>query len=131
MNNPLLTPVEVQKENEKIIRSLYQELTAGRTVTSLAGDVNASRPSSLKSLMHFFYTLGEAFPEFEINIEDLLMEGERVMVRYTISGIQSGYFLGTSPTFERMAIRVIDIFRLENGQVAEYWEAARQLNALP
>jgi predicted SnoaL-like aldol condensation-catalyzing enzyme len=129
MKNHATAPVEIRSDNEKIIRNLYQEIMEGGAVMVVFGKVNPSGTSSIVSLLHFFSNLAEAFPEFEMKIEDLRVEGERVMVRYAVSGIQRGSFLGNEPTNELMSVRVIDIFRLENGHVAEYWEAARQLNA--
>jgi predicted ester cyclase len=130
MNHPLLTPVEACQDNEKIIRQLYKEMLSARE--GMGGDMDnlLSGPAALKSLRQFIFGIAAAFPTFDLNIEDLMLEGQRVMVRYNISGKQTGNFMGIAPTDEQMAVRVIDIFRLEKGHIVEYWDAARQLSIL-
>lgn len=83
----------------------------------------------LKAFEQFFTVVGEAFPDYELNINSLIAKGDRVMVRYTISGTHKGKFMGMSPTNEKMTITGIDVFRLENGRVIQHWDAAHQMRA--
>jgi predicted ester cyclase len=39
-----------------------------------------------------------AFPDYHVTIEDLIAEGDKVVVRYTARGTHRGVFLGTAPT---------------------------------
>lgn len=89
----------------------------------------ASRPSSLKAFKSFFTAVSAAFPDYDLKIDNILSKGDKVMARYTISGTQKGDFLGIIPTNERTTVTGIDIFRLDNGKVAQHWNATHQLCA--
>ena len=56
------------------------------------------------------------FPEKRFVVEDVLVDGNRAALRVTIQGVPTAH--GQSlPT-------ILEIFRIENGQVAEIWGAA-------
>jgi predicted ester cyclase len=90
----------------------------------------SARPSSLKTFNAFFSAISTAFPDFKLNIDNLVCKGDRVMARYTICGIHKGDFMGKTPTNKQTTIAGIDIFRLDNGKVVEHWDAAHQISAL-
>jgi steroid delta-isomerase-like uncharacterized protein len=57
----------------------------------------------------------------KMTIEDMIAEGDRVVVRLTSSATQSGEFMGMPPTGARYEIPEIHIFRIRDGQVIEHW----------
>jgi predicted ester cyclase len=63
-------------------------------------------------------------------VEDIVAEGDRVVVRWTNSGRHVGDFLGRPPTGHSYAIAGIDIYRIEDGQLAEHWHVIDQLAML-
>lgn len=67
-------------------------------------------------------------PKF--TIEDVVAEGDRVVVRWTNNGTHVGEFLGIPPTGRSFRIAGIDIHRLENGRLAEHWHVVDQLTML-
>ncbi|MFN2614303.1 MAG: ester cyclase [Actinomycetota bacterium] len=54
-------------------------------------------------------------------IEDVIAEGDRVVVRWTNSGTHVDTFLGIPATGRAFTIAGIDIYRLEHGKLAEHW----------
>jgi predicted ester cyclase len=54
-------------------------------------------------------------------IEDLIAEGDRVVVRWTNSGTNVGEFLGAPATNRSFTTAGIDIYRIEDGKLAEHW----------
>lgn len=77
----------------------------------------------IKPLLRFFTALNKAFDHYEVIIENLVAKGEKVMVKYTVSGIQKDHFWGQSPTNKIVKITGLDIFRFDNKKVVEYWNA--------
>ena len=63
-------------------------------------------------------------------IEDIIAEGDRVVVRWTNSARHVGHFLGIPPTGRSCAIAGIDIYRLKDGRLAEHWHVIDQLTML-
>lgn len=124
-------------QNREIVSRLYMEVTTRKpysTVYRTRGSgftqyAISAKPSILKTFNQFFSSVSKAFPEFEVKLDNLSVKEDRVMVRYTILGVQKGTFMGIEPTHQPMSISGIDVFRLDNGRVVEHWEAAHQVNA--
>ncbi|WP_170198359.1 ester cyclase [Streptomyces chryseus] len=64
------------------------------------------------------------------SIDDIIAEGDRVVVRWTISATHSGTFLGIPPTGRSCRFAGIDIFRLDDGRLVEHWHVVDQLSML-
>lgn len=63
-------------------------------------------------------------------IEDVIGNGDKVVVRWTNSGTHVGEFLGMPPTDRTFTIAGIDIYRLQDGKMAEHWHVVDLLAQL-
>jgi len=77
-------------------------------------------------------------PDLEFRFDDVLGEGDQVVVRYTLSGTNTGpSFLTAEPTGEHWEGSGISIYRFEDGKIAEQWDTfdylgvMQQLGLLP
>ncbi|WP_280328736.1 ester cyclase [Pseudomonas sp. BN102] len=61
------------------------------------------------------------FSDFSIKIEEVLQDGDKVIVRSRISGTQSGTFVGVAPTNRRIDIRATDIHEFKDGKIVRTW----------
>jgi predicted ester cyclase len=81
--------------------------------------------------------LRSAFPYFKATLEDIVAEGDRVVIRQTWSGTHQGEFMGVPPTGRTVSFGVIDILRVAGGKCQEHWgqmdtmSLMQQLGALP
>ena len=62
-----------------------------------------------------------SFPDWRERVEDMIAEGDRVVIRVRSTGTQLGGFNGIAPTGKRISIEEIHIFRLDRGKIAEQW----------
>ena len=62
-----------------------------------------------------------AFPDLHTTLEDVLVDGDRVVVRGTDRGTQRGDFMGIPASGREVTTTWIEIFRMENGKAAEGW----------
>ncbi|WP_277554069.1 ester cyclase [Halobaculum limi] len=61
--------------------------------------------------------------QFEFEVDDLIGEDDRVVLRYTLSGRNTGpSFLTDEPTGKSWEGSGISIYRFEDGKVAEQWD---------
>ncbi len=65
--------------------------------------------------------LRSAFPDVHYTIEDLVAEGDKVVVRLTVTGTHQGAFLGLPPTGKPVTMPSMHIFRFADGQIVEAW----------
>ncbi|MEZ4706291.1 MAG: ester cyclase [Caldilineaceae bacterium] len=69
----------------------------------------------------FVSHLRSAFTDLHIAIEDQVAADDKVVTRFTISGIQQGAFAGIPATGKRASVTAIGIHRIHNGQIQESW----------
>lgn len=62
-----------------------------------------------------------AFSDWTEEVEDEIIDRDRVAVRFTSRGTNTGDFLGNPPTGSRVEISEVAIFRLTDGRIAEQW----------
>lgn len=67
------------------------------------------------------WTTRAAFPDFHESVEDVVVDGDRVVTRFTASGTHLGTLAGVSATGRRMTMPEIAVFRVAEGQIAEKW----------
>jgi predicted ester cyclase len=67
-----------------------------------------------------FQFLYHAFPDYQLTIEDIIAEGDRVWLRMTCTGTNKGGFMGP-PNGKSFKITVMDVLRLKDGKIVEHW----------
>jgi hypothetical protein len=81
--------------------------------------------------------MGEVVPDLRIAEADSVQEGDKVAFRWVVSGTHEGEFLGVAPTDAQIEAMGIDIVRVVDEEVLEYWgefvvmSLLRQLGAIP
>ena len=78
-------------------------------------DKNIGR-EGLKQLIAMGIT---AFPDWLETVEDVIAEGDKVWVRLTYTGTHKGAFMGLPPTGKKINSKAVDIYRIENGKLAQ------------
>jgi steroid delta-isomerase-like uncharacterized protein len=85
-------------------------------------------PQDVKRFQGEFFS---AFPDFHINIEEQIAEGDKVVSRYTMRGTHQGDFRGMAPTGKEIEIKGVTIFRFSpEGKVVETWDSYDQLSLM-
>ncbi|QRY77752.1 ester cyclase [Pseudomonas sp. PDNC002] len=78
----------------------------------------AAGPAGAKAVLEHLHG---SFSDFSIKVEEVLQDGNKVIVRSRISGIQTGVFLGRAPTHRRIDIRATDIHEINAGKIVRTW----------
>ncbi|GAA2099975.1 ester cyclase [Microlunatus panaciterrae] len=65
-----------------------------------------------------------AFPDLVTSVEDVIAEGDRVVVRGTDRGTHQGEFMGKAASGRFVTTTWIEIFRMESGKAVEGWVEA-------
>jgi predicted ester cyclase len=78
----------------------------------------------------FYRALVTAMPDTRISPEDMLVESDRVAVRFTFTGTHTGEFLGAAPTGRALEVGGITILKFEDGLVVERWNHLDDLGLL-
>lgn len=71
-----------------------------------------------------------AFENLNVTVEEMVAEGDLVAARFTARGMHKGAFMGLPPTGKSITMTGIEIFRIENGKIAELWGEANLLGLM-
>ena len=71
-----------------------------------------------------------AFPDWQTTIEDLIAEGDKVVVRMTQRGTHQGRLFGIAPSGKHVTVAGIAVFRLKKWQIVEEWLITDQLSVM-
>ena len=130
------------ERNKALVRRWIEEVWGGGNLAAIRDlfapgyTVNGAHigPEGVRESVE---ALRVAFPEAALAIADLVAEGDRVVLRWTLTGEHRGAFLGVPPTGRRVAFAGINIYRIAGGSIAANDEVAdiagliRQLGSIP
>lgn len=61
------------------------------------------------------------FPDAHFTVEDVIAEGDKVVIKTTLRGTHQGPFAGVPASGNRIEIGGCDVFRIRDGKIAEGW----------
>jgi predicted ester cyclase len=76
----------------------------------------------IKDFKQFLSKLFDAFPDIHATIDDIIVEGDKAVVRYTMTGTHTGELMGIPPTNKKATWSAIEIDRIAGGKFVEAWE---------
>jgi steroid delta-isomerase-like uncharacterized protein len=91
----------------------------------------------LKECKQMFSELYDVFPDLHFALDDEIVKGDKVAIRWTATGTHKGTFMGVPPTNKKITTWVLEIDRFVNGKLAEYWarfdtlDFMQQLGVIP
>jgi len=135
------------EENKAVARRWYEEGMAGGNLAVIdelfMPDFRDHNPQAQSSgvgrggFKRFFEGAVASLKDVRVTVEDMIVEGDKVVARYTVRGTIEGDFMGIPATGKAMTLTAIDILRFEDSKIAEHWGEAdmlglmQQLDAIP
>jgi steroid delta-isomerase-like uncharacterized protein len=113
--------------------AVADELAAPDFVSHDAGNPTHDR-DGVKQIVR---AIRAAFPDVRLTADDVLEDGDTVVVRFTMRGTQRGAFMGIPATDKPVVVTGIDIVRFGGGRAVEHWHEwsglglLQQLGVLP
>jgi steroid delta-isomerase-like uncharacterized protein len=137
------------EENKALVRRFYEDAPQNPSAcdeifapvirwvpiqhTSLSNAVE-STPAEEKGS---YQGIRATWPDWDNHIDEMIAEGDRVMVRWTFSGTQEGDYYGLPGTRRKVSYSGINIFHIRDGKIYEVWDIYdrlwlwQQLGVLP
>jgi steroid delta-isomerase-like uncharacterized protein len=125
--------------NKQVVRRFVDEYQTAANEQSFAEllhpeVVDRSRPPGIaegaEGVRQQFEAFRAAFPDFHAVIHDQIAEDDKVVTRKVFHGTHHGELMGIAPTGREVQIEVIDIVRIEDGQIVEHWNVVDRLGLL-
>ena len=126
------------EENKDIVRRFFEEgpskgdLDAANKLLAPNFTLHVPLPCSpgIQGINDVILACRAAFEDLNVTVEDMVAEGDKVAVRFTAHGTHNGAFMGLPPTGKPIAMTGMEIFRIENGRIAELWGEANLLGLM-
>jgi len=86
-----------------------------------------------EALKQVWAMLLRAYPDLHVTVEDVIADGDKVVVRNTVTGTHQGTYMGLAPTGKTVTYGEIFILRFVDGRIAQTWgvvDVASQLKQL-
>jgi steroid delta-isomerase-like uncharacterized protein len=118
-------PVDVKQ----LTQSFYDAVNAGDMDAAMAlvaedfvdHEEFPGIPPTRDGVRQFFEMSREAFPDLRMDVDDILVDGDKVAVRMHMSGTHKGDFMGMPASGRRFSIAGIDVLRVVDDKAVEHW----------
>jgi predicted ester cyclase len=108
--------VEQTKKNKQFILE-YVNAISGQTKTRELLEIYNGDPGLVETIMFF----DSVFPKYEYNIDEMLAEGDRVMVRARLKARHEAEFLGIPATHREVEFQFVVGYELQNNKIVHSW----------
>jgi steroid delta-isomerase-like uncharacterized protein len=125
--------------NKERVRQFYREVYVDWNMAHadevlspqfMSHDWPEGGPTGPKAFRDYYAAIRSAVPDARYEVDDLIAEGDRVVVRWRMVGTHKGAFRGIAPTGRPIVLRGIAIYRVEGGKLMERWVVSDVYGAL-
>ena len=128
-----------EQENKAIVQGMIDEIFNKKNVDALgnfmAEDMVDHNPpptdkpglEGMKDMMRMYLS---AFPDLSVQVEDIIAEGDKVVMRATTSGTHQGEFMGIAATGKKVSFGEIHVIRIAGGKMVEHWGIEDQMGMM-
>ncbi|RCV47761.1 ester cyclase [Marinitenerispora sediminis] len=88
------------------------------------------RPVSSAAMVALMEEGLRAFPDLHLDVRSIMAEGDRVILRITVTATHTGEFQGVPPTGRRVTWYLVEELRFAEGRVVEHWDVINHLPML-
>ena len=139
----------LQERNKVVVRKQSDHINSGDKNAAISdwadSMANFGRPGKAM-LIEAFNDIFTTFPDWRLDIVDMIAEGDYVVARVKASGthlgigklpLNGGMLIGVKPTKKHFVADHIHWYKLKDGKIVEHWatrddlEMMRQLGLLP
>ncbi len=121
---------EIALANKALLRRFYKEVYVDWNM-ALAEEVVSPRftshdwpedgPTGPQAFRDYYSVLRSAVPDARYEVDDLIAEGDRVVVRWRMLGTHKGDFGDIAASGKAIVLKGIAIYRVEGGKLMERW----------
>jgi predicted SnoaL-like aldol condensation-catalyzing enzyme len=120
------------RKNKDVVARFYNDVFLNHDMTKLDAYMrddyiqhNADCPQGKAGFIEFFTTIFNALPDFQYTLKKMVAEDDIVMAYSTTTGTHTGgEWLGKKASGNKLDYDVVDIFRVQDGKIAEHWDVA-------
>jgi steroid delta-isomerase-like uncharacterized protein len=128
------------ERNKAIVCKFFEEVYNKRNFDVIEGifsddfDINDPNQDGMKgpeSVKQFALRMHVAFPDIRFTVDELIAEGDKVVVHVTFRGTHLGEYMGISPTGNQVTVKGVELACFAGGRIVEQgWHYYQELHLL-
>jgi steroid delta-isomerase-like uncharacterized protein len=120
----------MSEDNKALARRFYDEVVNGRNLDAIDEMVAddfveyealPGMPTDKEAPRQFFGMLHAAVPDLRADIEDIIAEDDKVVVRAVAKGTHQGELMGMPATGKPFEMQWVDIVQIRDGKAIAHW----------
>ena len=123
---------DISRKNKDVVARFYNDVFIRHDMTKLDTYMrddyiqhNPDCPQGKAGFIEFFDVIFKAIPDFKYTLKKMVAEDDIVMAYSATTGTHTGgEWLGKKATGNSLDYNVVDIFRVQDGKIAEHWDVA-------
>jgi steroid delta-isomerase-like uncharacterized protein len=118
-------------DHKALVQDLYDALVPGVDVSAVIdryfaddfveNEAFPGQDDSRETPKQMFTMVFAAFPDFRATVHDIIVDGDKAVVRLTFSGTHQGEFMGVPASGNRAEFSVIDIHEFRGDKIVAHW----------
>jgi predicted ester cyclase len=116
---------QTKKNKEFLIRYFNAMATASEIKRELL-ETYISDEELIEHILFF----ESVFPSYKVFTDEMIAEGNRVVVRGRMKGKHEGEFNGISPTHREVEFPLVICYEINNDKIVQHWLLADQMSLL-
>jgi predicted ester cyclase len=120
----------IAASNKELVRRFYKEVYVDWNMALVdeavsprftSHDWPEGGPTGPRAFRDYYAAIRSVVPDARYEVDDLIAEGDRVVVRWRLLGTHRGEFQGIAPTGRAITLKGIAIYRVDEGKLMERW----------
>ena len=120
----------IASTNKELLRRFYKDVYADWNMAVadqvlspqfMSHDWPPRGPTGPQAFRAYYSAIRSAVPDARYEVDDLIAEDDKVVVRWRLLGTHEGTFQGIAPTGRAIVLKGIAIYRVEDGRLMERW----------
>lgn len=130
---------DITAANKELVRRFYKDVYVDWKMERVdevvspgftSHDWPEGGPTGPEAFRNYYSAIRSALPDARYVVDDIVAEGDRVVVRWRLFGTHEGDFRGIAPTGRPIVLKGIAIYRVRNGKLMERWVVSDLYGAL-
>jgi steroid delta-isomerase-like uncharacterized protein len=122
-------PEQTSEQNKTLARRWFEDLFSRGDLDAANEIISADfvdhltheDERGLEELKHYVTIYRAACPDIQDTVEDIVAEGDKIVVRWMSRGTHQGEFMGVAPTGRHVTFTGMRLFRIAESKIAESW----------
>lgn len=115
--------MEQQKQNKEFIIRYFNAVSTAKEITH---ELLAHYITDEELIGHALF-FNSVFPGYEVIMDEMMAEGNKVIIRGRFKGCHEGVFNGILPTHRTVEFSMVICYEIESEKIVHHWMIADQM----